>query len=398
MLRQLGFNEAIADDDAVAILVGPNGSGKSRFLEKIGKHYQDRRPVSVVSNTLSLRLNSLRNAKRFAVGRIGKSPKSVIKAALASTLDRDNSAFYQIRALMEYCQYKPRFGFRKQGFRPDALNDFVETGGNLDSLFTSPEQREDFSRAMEFLGRWPAKEIHWVDEKAQVYEFALQREIASVLRAEAVLIKLKVLKGIQVYVDKGERSGPFEVHNASSGELSLISSLLFLTAEVEPNSIILIDEPENSLHPGWQRAYVDKVLAALTYRNISVIIATHSPLVVTGALMAHNNLVSVFQMQRSEPQRLRLQNLDSGETSIEAVLWKAFDVVTPANHFISEEVVEAINRFERDEITKGDITEMLQHMKARSFDPRQNEFFNAIAELVKTVEQRKAQRIARGGD
>ncbi|MDN2699941.1 AAA family ATPase [Janthinobacterium sp. SUN073] len=398
MLRQLGFNDANAGDDAVAILVGPNGSGKSRFLEKIGKHYQDRRPVCVVSNTLSLRLNSLRNAKRFAVGRIGKSPKSVIKAALASTLDRDNSAFYQIRALMEYCQYQPRFGFRKQGFRPDALNDFVETGGNLDSFLTSPEQREDFSRAMDFLGRWPAKEIHWVDEKAQVYEFALQREIASVLRTEAVLTKLKVLKGIQVYVDKGERSGPFEVHNASSGELSLISSLLFLTAEVEPNSIVLIDEPENSLHPSWQRAYVDKVLAALTYRNISVIIATHSPLVVTGALMAHNNLVSVFQMQRSEPQRLRLQNLDSGETSIEAVLWKAFDVVTPANHFISEEVVEAINRFERDEITKGDITAMLQHMKARSFDPRQDEFFNAIAELVKTVEQRKAQRIARGGD
>lgn len=398
MLRQLGFNEAIADDDAVAILVGPNGSGKSRFLEKIGKYYQDRRPVCVVSNTLSLRLNSLRNAKRFAVGRIGKSPKSVIKAALGSTLDRDNSAFYQIRALMEYCQYKPRFGFRKQGFHPEALDDFIESGGNLDSLLTTPEQRVDFSRAMEFLLRWPVREILWVDENAQVHEFAIQREIASVIRAEAALIKLRVLKGIQVFVDKGENSGPFEVHNASSGELSLISSLLFLTAEVEPNSIVLIDEPENSLHPGWQRAYVDKVIAALAYRNVSVIIATHSPLLVTGALMEHNNLVSVFQMQLREPQRLRLQHIDSGDTSIEAVLWKAFDVVTPANHFISEEVVEAINRFERDEITKGDITDMLQHMKARSFDRRQDEFFNAIAELVETVEQRKAQRKARGGN
>jgi predicted ATP-binding protein involved in virulence len=398
MLRQLELNESISDDDAVVILVGPNGSGKSRFLEKIGKLYQDRRPVCVVSNTLSLRLNSLRKAKRFAVGRIGKSPKSVIKAALASTLDRDNSAYYQIRALMEYCQYKPRFGFRKQGFRPAALNEFIETGGNLDSLLTTPEQHEDFYRAMEFLGRWPVKKTHWVDETAQVHDFALQREIASVIRTEATLIKLRVLKGIQVYVDKGERSGPFEVHNASSGELSLISSLLFLTAEVEPNSIVLIDEPENSLHPGWQRAYVEKVLAALAYRNVSVIIATHSPLVVTGALMAHNNLVSVFQMQSGGPHRLRLQHLNSVDTSIEAVLWRAFDVVTPANHFISEEVVEAINRFERDEITKDNISNMLQHMRARSFDRRQDEFFKAITELVETVEQRKAQRIARGGN
>jgi len=398
MLIQLGFNEGIADDDAVVILVGPNGSGKSRFLEKIGKRYQERRPVCTVSNTLSLRLNSLRRAKRFAIGRGGKSPKSVIKAALASTLDRENSAFYQIRALMEYCQYKPRFGFRMQGVRLDAPNDFIETGGNLDSFFTTPEQREDYYRAMEFLCRWPGKEIHWVDEKTPVHEFTLQREIAAVIRSEALLVKLKVLRGIQVYVDKGERSGPFEVHNASSGELSLISSLLFLTAEVEPNSIVLIDEPENSLHPGWQRAYVDKVLAALAYRNVSVIIATHSPLVVTGALMTHNNLVSVFQMQQSGPQRLRLQHLDNGDASIEAVLWKAFDVVTPANHFISEEVVDAINRFERDEITKDDITDMLQHMQARSFDNRQDEFFNAIAKLVETVERRKAQRKAGGSN
>ncbi|MDQ0039502.1 AAA family ATPase [Variovorax boronicumulans] len=396
MLKQLGFNEAIADDDAVAILVGPNGAGKSRLLEEIGKRYQDRRPVCVVSNTLSLRLNNLRKAKRFAVGRIGKSPKSVIKAALAITLDRGNSAFYQIRALMEYCHYEPRFGFRKQGFRPEALSDFIDSGGNLDSLFTTPEQREDFFRAIELLRHWPDKEIYWVDERIQIS--SLQRNVASMIRAEAALIKLRVLKGIKVYVDKGERSGPFEVHHASSGELSLISSLLFLTAEVEPNSIVLIDEPENSLHPGWQRAYVEKVIAALAYRNVSVIIATHSPLVVTGALMAHNNLVSVFQMQWRKPQSLWLKKLENGETSIEEVLWKAFDVVTPANHFISEEVVEAINRFECDEITKGDITDMLQHMKARSFDRRQDEFFNAIAELVETVEQRKAQRQAQGGN
>jgi hypothetical protein len=58
----------------------------------------------------------------------------------------------------------------------------------------NPEQHEDFSRAMKFLERWPVKKIHWVDEKAQVHEFALQREIASVLRAEAVLVKLKVLR------------------------------------------------------------------------------------------------------------------------------------------------------------------------------------------------------------
>lgn len=398
MLRQLGMNDVSADGDAVAILVGPNGSGKSRYLERIGRHYQELRHVCVVSNTPSLRLNSLRKAKRFSVGRISKSPKSVIKAALASTLDQDNSAFYQIKALMEYCQYQPRFGFRKRGFRPKALNDFIASSGSLDSLPITPDERKDLYSALNFLRRWPSNETLWVGDNAKVYEFALQREIASVLRVEATLVKLGVIKDIKIYLDKDERIEPFEVHNASSGEMSLMSSLLFLIADVEPNSIILIDEPENSLHPSWQRAYVDKVLAALAYRNVSVIIATHSPLLVTGALMAHSNLVSVFQMQLHEPQRLPLQQIDGGDASIEAVLWKAFDVVTPANHFISEEVVEAINRFERDEITKKTITDMLDHMKAKSFDPRQDEFFDAITNLVDTVELRKAQRKARGSN
>lgn len=396
MLGQLGFNENIADDDAVAILVGPNGSGKSMFLKKIGEYYQGRRPICVVANTLSLRLNSLRRAKRFVAShRTGKSPKSVIKNALGCTLDSDSSAFYQISALMEYCKYKPRFGFIFDG-GAGLPKDLIETGAKLDPLLATAEQRRDFYRAIEFLQYMSGEEIYWVDAGANVHELTIQREIATVLRAEAALIKFWGLRNIRVYVDKGETFGPFEVQDASSGELSLISSLLFLIAEVEPNSIVLIDEPENSLHPGWQRAYVDKVLAALAYRNVSVIIATHSPLVVTGALMTHNNIVSVFQMQQHEPHRLLLKDLHGGDPSVEAVLWKAFDVVTPANHFISEEVVEAIDRFERDEITKDYITDMLQHMKDQSFDRRQDDFFNAIAGLVEKVEQRKLLSKVRG--
>jgi hypothetical protein len=37
------------------------------------------------------------------------------------------------------------------------------------------------------------------------------------------------------------------VHHASSGQLALISSLLFMITTVGENLIIIIDEPENSL-------------------------------------------------------------------------------------------------------------------------------------------------------
>ncbi|WP_245337554.1 AAA family ATPase [Shinella sp. HZN7] len=53
-----------------------------------------------------------------------------------------------------------------------------------------------------------------------------------------------------------------ELLNASSGELALISSLVFLISSIGQEPVILIDEPENSLHPRWQREYLEKIVAA----------------------------------------------------------------------------------------------------------------------------------------
>ncbi|KAB2526476.1 hypothetical protein F8N49_07460, partial [Pseudomonas sp. GXM4] len=92
MLTDIGFNEAIADDDAVAIIVGPNGSGKSFYLLDIAKEYRQRRSVTVLSNTPYGRLNSLKGVNKFSVGRFGASPKKMIKEAVLEALKREDSA------------------------------------------------------------------------------------------------------------------------------------------------------------------------------------------------------------------------------------------------------------------------------------------------------------------
>jgi hypothetical protein len=173
--------------------------------------------------------------------------------------------------------------------------------------------------------------------------------------------------------------------HASSGQLALISSLLYLITNVGESPIIIIDEPENSLHPSWQREYVEKVLAAMTYRNATLLIATHAPLVVTGALADGPNLVSVFEVKEGKPRRLDLDSARS-PSGIEEILWRAFDVVTPANHFVSEEIVSAISRFEAGEIEKVEVLRLVDSMDEGSFDERQKRFFGAVKELVDKVE------------
>ncbi len=384
LLRNLGFNEAIADDVSVAILVGPNGSGKSIHLRKIVDAYRKDRTITIISNTAYGRLNNLRIRNRFTVGRNGPSPKAAIKFAVASTLDKDSSEFYQISSILEYCRYRPRFGFSL-----DIGTDNAKNSNDIDDDLVSLRQSSsDFRSAEEFIERWPSGELMWIDSSAPVHKFSINREFAAVLRNESALTRTKVLKGIRVYLEKNDGS-VFELESASSGELSLISSLVFLTTTVKDNSIVLIDEPENSLHPSWQREYVSKVIGALGYRNASIVIATHSPLVVTGATTEHQNLVTVYQMKNGLPEELSLNDHKHGETGIEEILWKAFEVVTPANHFVSEELVDAIGQFEQGEIQKAEVTTLINRMDAKSFDRKQGEFFTAVRNLVDKVEARK---------
>lgn len=66
----------------------------------------------------------------------------------------------------------------------------------------------------------------------------------------------------------------------SSGEqhqLILVFDLLF---EVTENSLILIDEPELSLHVAWQKTFIESLRRIIALNAFDVLLATHSPAVV----------------------------------------------------------------------------------------------------------------------
>lgn len=388
MLRDIGFDEAIADDDAVAIIVGPNGAGKSFYLLDIVKKYRGKRSVTILSNTPYGRLNGLRGINKFAVGRFGASPKKVIKEAVLEALKREDSAFYHISSILEYCGYYPRFGFRLEGFNLRNIQLVKDLFDDAESFFSTEDGLRDFEIAQSFISRWRPGEVIWIDPARSAHEFSQSREFAAVLRCENFLVRAKLIKQISVFLEK-PGGNKFELNNASSGELSLICSLIFLSVSVKPNSIVLIDEPENSLHPAWQREYIGKIIAALAYRNVSVVVATHSPLVVSGALSEHSNIVTVHQMTGTGPVRLNLNYSSASGGGIEAILWKAFEVVTPANHFVSEEIVDAMNRFERDQLSKSNLISLIKTMQEKSFDNQQEDFFDAVLELVDKVDANK---------
>ncbi len=115
-------------------------------------------------------------------------------------------------------------------------------------------------------------------------------EIFNDLRARVDLFKRLMAERFvdkTIHIDRehgfritSKTSAPVPLDKLSSGEqhqLILIFDLLF---EVTPNSLILIDEPELSLHVAWQKTFITSLEQIIVLNNFDVLLATHSPALV----------------------------------------------------------------------------------------------------------------------
>ena len=71
-----------------------------------------------------------------------------------------------------------------------------------------------------------------------------------------------------------------ELNQLSSGEQHEVVLLYELIFNVKANILVLIDEPEISLHITWQKEFLNDLLKIIKIQNIQVIIATHSPSII----------------------------------------------------------------------------------------------------------------------
>lgn len=377
LYSELGLEEGMRKDERVAILVGPNGAGKSRFLFDLAQRNRHYRKVAIISNTAYDRFSGLRGVERISAGKGFNSPISIIKRCVQRTFAEMDSRFYQIGSVLEYCHYKPQFGFRvKPGKRGDRKRSTVYYENDIYRNLVDNIERGAFS------------DIFWIDAASSGTRFSYRADdVQALLSFERDLRRDRVVRGIDVYLERDADGRTIELHRASSGELSLMSSMIFLVANVIDDGVVIVDEPENSLHPNWQREYIDTVLTTLRYRDAVIVVATHAPLVVTGAIAQNPGMISVFQVENARPKLLKLDTAAAGG-SIEEMLWKAFDVVTPVSHFVSEELVGAVSRFEAGDTTKAEVLDLIAAMKEASFDRKQEAFLEAVSKLVDDLDKK----------
>lgn len=83
--------------------------------------------------------------------------------------------------------------------------------------------------------------------------------------------------GISVINENGKQLALTQLSSGEKQEIVLFYDLIFGT---QRNVLLLIDEPEISLHITWQKKFMDDLLRIIEYKGFNVIVATHSPQII----------------------------------------------------------------------------------------------------------------------
>ncbi len=91
---------------------------------------------------------------------------------------------------------------------------------------------------------------------------------------------------------KNKKEEVFSIDDISTGEKTLLSKVLYLYLKEIKDSVILIDEPELSLHPKWQNQVLKLYENFAKENNCQIIIATHSPHIIGSAKSEYIRLLT----------------------------------------------------------------------------------------------------------
>jgi predicted ATP-binding protein involved in virulence len=123
----------------------------------------------------------------------------------------------------------------------------------------------------------------------------------------------------------------------------MLTSLLALGFSVTAGSIVLVDEPENSLHPHWQQEFMATLLEICrVMEDGHLVVSTHSPLIVASAKPG-SMIVDLTVPRDVTPA----QPAPFGASS-DSILLDQFGIASSRNLYVVELVQQAVDLVERD--------------------------------------------------
>jgi len=146
---------------------------------------------------------------------------------------------------------------------------------------------------------------------------------------------------VDVKVDSRSGGDSFSALDLSSGEYHFLSTLLGVGFAIRDGSILLVDEPENSLHPQWQVEFMEMLFGICSFMSDGhVLVSTHSPLIVSSANMG-STVIDLSRAGDFVPESRILFG-----ASADDILLDHFGLSSSRNFSLVERLQKAISLFE----------------------------------------------------
>lgn len=278
------------------------------------------------------------------IGENGVGKTTLIKKILHSLINNDNKDFTRVRPLFSSVLMISFSPFDHYPIGSDTNPFFInyEYSGLMkdkDVMYTTEEQVEILIR-----------NIKIIYHRQQKYYTRWQTFVSKVIPIEK-LDELLTPNDNEINVDE---KGLLDLcENASSGETMFLYSISAIMAKIRSDSLIIMDEPEQHLHPSAVTALMHSVYKILKLYDSYALISTHSPYIIR-ELISPN--VLIFKRNENELSVKRiciesfgedvsvLSNIVFGNMSEEKRYERFIEDVVKANDYDYEASVNSLQK------------------------------------------------------
>jgi len=272
----IGFADREGKTLDTVVLAGINGSGKTTLLELL---------LTLLSDTNS----HAEEVFEMDIGTIGHLPGNRGPAGMTGRNILGKAEFMRLRDW--FCEESSQGNkelLPKIIYMPARINfDKLETDIRpyIYEYAFSHEIRDGLTKDIpKYLASYIDRELYR-NEDITVREAVAKacgeiNAVFSEMNPDAEIVGLKK-DGSRMPIFRNRAGREFGIAELSSGEKQLFIRIMALKMVHANNSVILADEPEISLHPGWQQRILR--LYEGIGKNNQIIVATHSPHVISSA-------------------------------------------------------------------------------------------------------------------
>ena len=271
-LRDISINFEKNDEPLdLVVLAGSNGSGKTRILESVLRYFQY--DINYKRNNIEAGIfyeekekNCISNVQDFFYGLEYFSYHEVNNPLYEKHIEIKN----KLDILPKIIYVPTEINFQKMNVASTTL---VQEYNFINIVNTNLIKDIPSYIATKMISAILKNK----NEKVGDVQKKVFNEINEIFENLSIDVKVEDISqdGRNITLFTNSLGDEFDINELSSGEKQLFLRTLAIKMLNPENSIILIDEPELSLHPKWQQRIVD------VYRKIGknnqIIIATHSP-------------------------------------------------------------------------------------------------------------------------